>query len=122
MGLRILLIKDQTFALMLQPRGKLEALILRVAGPDIPEDAKTVNFTFIAKSHCFGIVLESPQWSDIVEAGATAETVNGIRQLPNAKRNFHLVSFAAPAVSFPPCGIEGYDRLPDAVLNTGAQA
>ena len=118
MGKRMLIIRQESIGIIFAPRGKKEAVILRVAGAEIPDDAKLVNFAYMPNIRGVGLVLESPSWSDLIAAGAN--TINGILPLENADRNFWLHVWPDPGHTIH--NIEGYDEpLPAELSESPAQ-
>lgn len=112
MGKRIMLLKQEAIGILFAPRGKNEALIVRIAGPDIPDNAKMTGFSYMPEKAAVGLVLESPDWSDLVVAGSRESAINGIPLLNNVAKNFKLVRLPLPATIYPPCAIDGYDVNP----------
>lgn len=109
MGKRILMVKQEAMAVVFAPRGKAEGLLVRVAGPDIPDDCQMVSFAYIPPAKAIGIVLESAKWSELLTPGQ--DNVNGIAVLPfdRVPMNFHLLKVENPALNCPDGAIAGYD-------------
>lgn len=111
MGKRVLLLRQVAVGHIFQPRGRAAALVVRVAGPNIPEDANMVSFAYLPHAAAVGIVLESEAWTDLVLAGNAQNTVNGIPILSNESIAGHvpMTVMPDPAKTFPACAIPGYD-------------
>lgn len=111
MGKRVLLLQESAMAVLFRPRGKSAAIMLRLAGPTVPEDAKIRSAGFIPALKAFGLVLESAEWSDLVLT--TGQKVNGIPAFTEAEalQAIKFVIVDNPAQVVPEAAIEGYDDL-----------
>lgn len=112
MGKRVLLLQQEAVGIVFRPRGKKEAIVVRVAGPNLPEDAKMVGFCYAPVLRAIGIVLESAEWPNLVASGNDGNHVGGVLVLPNAEQAIHVVTMDEPAKTYPWCAIAGYDDPP----------
>lgn len=111
MGKRVVLLRQDAIGQIFAPRGKREALVVRLAGPNLPEDARMVSFAYVPQLAAIGIVLESAAWSDLALAGEKMDSLAGIPILPQAQMagHFPMTVMPDPATTFPACAIAGYD-------------
>jgi hypothetical protein len=126
MGKRVLLVKKELLPRLFKARGRKEAVILRVCGPDFPDDAKLLQFGWFPPLQAIALVYESPGWSDLVAAGSTM--INGVAVL-TSQTDVNVTLLADPAAAFPACAIPGYDEATqscenatDGVCEDGQQA
>ena len=118
MARRILLLTTRAVGVLFACRGKHEALLVRVAGPDLPADVKTVGAGFVPELSAFGVILESDSWTDL--ALPNAKRVNNILVLEQdvAERSIHFTVVPDPVQHYPACAIKGYDSQA-AVMSQG---
>lgn len=110
MAKRVLLLQNRALAVLFKPRGTAEGVLVRVAGPTMPVDAKILGAGLIPDLNAFGLILESPAWPDLLLPGE--RQVNGMTVLPSevAEKGIHFTIVNEPAATFPLCAIEGYDE------------
>jgi hypothetical protein len=109
MGKRALLLKKEAVGLVFEPRGREQALLIRIAGPDIPPLAKVASFAYVPQLGAVALILESAGWSDLATA---TNQINGVPFIENGAGNVHLTLVDRPAEAIPDCRIDGYDDSP----------
>jgi len=107
MGKRAFLINDQTLTEIFQNRGPGWGAMVRIAGEQMPADAKLSGLMYVAPIKAFALIYESPTWSELVVPGQRGNNINGIPVVDNAKV---VWLFLIPHGStVPGCGIPGID-------------
>lgn len=109
MGRRVILLKQEAIQALFAPRGRDAAAVIRVAGVNVPEDAKTIGVGFLPQLKAFAIILDSAKWSQFTAVPAN-QLINGVQLLEDSEKAIHLWIIDKPAWVCPACEIPGYDE------------